>query len=112
MTCATLRPVLAIALLVGSIATTVAGCSSCPTGRIDGVLVADGSDLSLQIRNDGTVKVVWPRGSFVRTDGDHPVVTDIVGVVIAREGDWIQMSGEFGADGLFVGCGPVGLSAR
>ena len=102
-----MRTLLLLALLAASVATSIAGCASCPTALARGVLVADGSDLRLQDPSGGTNVVRWPEGYRVSSEGDRLVLRDFLGFVKAREGDLIEMGGGVGPDGVFAGCGGV-----
>jgi len=99
---------LALALVTG-------GCTGCRTALLEGVLASDGGTLGVR-GSDGQVgSVRWPEGVFgyaVRRDGDRLALTDVLGRVVAREGDRIQVGGGDNPDGSFGGCGNVIVVSR
>lgn len=81
-----------VGVLVG-LPITTAGCG-CPAALLSGVIVAQGSDLSLGVDTGDTVHPVrWPFGYGVRQDADGLVLTDLFGNVMAREGDLVTLPG-------------------
>jgi hypothetical protein len=103
-------PLLAIVLSMGGV-----GCDvSCPTALLEGVLVASGeSELAIQRADGLRSSVQWPGGHSVRADGDELVLTNPIGIVVAREGDYVRMGGGEAPDGsgAFRACGPIAVGA-
>ncbi len=104
------RSALVALLLLTSVAAGTAGCVSCPTALVSGVLVADGSDLALASADGAVVAVTWPEGYQVGLEDGRLVLTDFLGAVKARQGDRIEMGSGLGADDVFHGCGELKVS--
>lgn len=80
---------------------------SCPTALAAGTLVGSGDGLVLEVAPGDTNVVTWPDGIRVdRVDGALSLV-GFFGQVIAHEGDYVEMGGGVGADGVFHGCGEI-----
>ena len=74
---------------------------------MSGTLVADGDGLAVETSTDNTVMVHWPDGVHAgRVDGVMSLI-GFFGQTIAREGDYIEMGGGSGLDGVFQGCGEI-----
>jgi hypothetical protein len=81
--------------------------TSCPLALVQGTLVASGENLEIDVPGGSTQLVHWPDGVSVgRSDGTLALI-GFFGQVIAREGDYIEMGGGEGADGVFKGCGEI-----
>lgn len=91
----------ALAALVGCQGDPFAGEISCPAALIEGVLVAQGNELTL-----GGERVGWPEGVRVARVNGTLALTGFLGQVIAREGDHISMGGGYQGD-MFQGCGEI-----
>ena len=100
------RVALAAAMLATSLAVT--GCVGCPQARATGVVVEDGDRLGLHHPGGGILHVEWPVGHRTERHGDQLVLVDLFGIVRARPGDTIQVSGGTppGED-VFEACGEV-----
>ncbi len=84
------------------------GCAqSCPAALLVGVLTEQEGELVVIPEGGGSAtRVNWPSGHTVRRDGDTLVVTDLVGMVIAREGDSVRLGGgETTRSGTWDVCG-------
>jgi hypothetical protein len=89
---------------VMTLAPVTAACSSCQTGLLDGVLVADGSGLSVRSANGATTAVAWPPGYGVREESGTRVLVDVAGSVKGREGDPIEVVGGLWTDDVWHAC--------
>jgi hypothetical protein len=71
-------------------------------------------DSGLGVRNAfGEVQpIVWPFGFEARDDYGVAVLVDADGVVVAREGDFVQFAGGFNVDSVFAACGAVEVIAQ
>jgi hypothetical protein len=100
-------------LFAACLALAGGGCTGCATALLEGVLVA-GGDGGLAVRAaDGTVvEVRWPDGVGVGRDGNQLVLRNPLGLVVAREGEYVSMGGgQTGNDGEFGACGPIAVKA-
>ena len=111
----TFRPIaaaaLAVVLLAGcgspvAIRTQPAPLSACMDALATGTLVASNlSGLAIRGGDEGEVTAVeWPFEYTARREITGLVLIDSVGVVVAHEGQVIQMGGGSGADGVFHAC--------
>jgi hypothetical protein len=87
-----------------SLVPVTAACSSCQTGSLDGVLVADGSGLSVSTANGASTPVAWPPGYGFREESGRRLLVDAAGSVIGREGDTIEVVGGLGTDDIWHAC--------
>ena len=92
---------------VMTLAPLTGACSSCQTGLLDGVLVANGSGLSIRSANGATTAVAWPPGYGSRDESGTRLLVDATGRVSAREGDSIEVVGGLGTDGVWHVCSDV-----
>ena len=107
-----IRGLLAGFVLLVTVGAGSAGCTlTCPAALATGVLTASGAELVLAGETGDTHVVAWPDGYGVRQDGDRLVLTNRFGIVMAREGDRIDMGGGVGANDVFQGCGDVVVRA-
>jgi hypothetical protein len=112
-------PVLLLALLAGcgapvGLRTQPGPLSACMDALATGVLVQSNiSGLAIRSGDEGTVtEVEWPFGYTARREALGLTLVDSVGVVVAREGQLIQMGGGHGADNVFHACpGSIALVA-
>jgi hypothetical protein len=102
----------------GLLAVAVAGCEvslrtaspagpndACALALIGGVLVPNqASGLGLRDATGIVHGVVWPRGYSARREWSGITLLDRNGVVVAREGDSIQMTGGWGVEDLAYPC--------
>ena len=103
--------VLTLLLLAGcgapvGLRTQPAPISACEDALATGILVSSNRS-GLAIRGDdedGVTEVEWPFGYTARREGLSVVLVDSIGVVVAREGQLIQMGGGHGADNVFHAC--------
>jgi hypothetical protein len=100
-------------LFAACLAFSGGGCTACPTALLEGVLVADGDGgLGVQAIEGAVLHVRWPDGVGVGTDGDQLVLRNPLGMVVAREGEFVSMAGgQTGDDGDFGACGPIAVRA-
>jgi hypothetical protein len=75
----------------------------------EGTLTAEGGSLVLRTRTGETEAIEWPSGYGTREEGGHIVLVDPLGGIKARQGDFVQVGGGVGNDGVFHGCGDVSL---
>lgn len=88
----------------------LAGCAtSCPTALLPGVLVADGSAFAIkQDGSDVVQEIDWPFGYGSRSEGGRLLLTDLLGSVIAGEGDHVRLpGGETRSGGPWGVCGQI-----
>lgn len=106
-----IRVVAAAVILGAAFATTGAGCAGCPTALLSGELVEQGAE-PVVVVSDGVPaeKMNWPFGYDVRSEGGHPVITDLLGGVKARAGDTVRLGGGETESGTFNVCGAVEIS--
>lgn len=103
------------ALLIATLITGIgtAACETCQTALAFGILAERDGTLGLRPEAGGEVSpITFPRGLSVQTRDGRLVVTDIFGNVKAREGDYVEMGGGGGADGVFHGCGSFTVNDR
>lgn len=94
---------LAVAACQGTPALTV----SCNTALTAGTLVAEGASLVLEVAPGDTNVVTWPDGVRVASIDGMLSLVGFFGQVIARAGDYIEIGGGVGTDGMFHGCGDI-----
>lgn len=95
---------LALALAF-SVAVTGTGCVGCPAALLEGTLTRQDGDLVVS-GNGYSERVDWAASHHqVRDDGGTLVVVDWLGLVKAREGDFVRLGGGVGADGDWGVCG-------
>jgi hypothetical protein len=97
-------------LLAAALAPSCAACMGCATALLEGTLVADGhGDLAVRA-GDNVVPVEWPDGVGVGHEGDQLVLTNLLGLPIAHEGEIVSMAGGSALDGPgFAACGPIAV---
>jgi len=83
----------------------------CRSALAAGTLVADGGTLALRGVTGETFAIEWPSGYSVRREGDLLVLLDSLRgslrALEARLGDFVQVGGDVGNDGVFHACGDV-----
>ncbi len=84
------RLVLVVAIVSSSVA---GGCTGCPTALLTGVLADQAGQLVVIDGDGGAHPVTWPDFHSVRADGDSLVLTNMLGGVVAREGDTVRLGG-------------------
>ena len=102
-------PALAIFLLAGcsaaSLRTQPAPISACMDALATGTLVpSNRSGLAIKGADGQVAEVEWPFEYTARRDMTGLTLIDSAGVVVAHEGQVIQMGGGTGADGVFHAC--------
>ena len=65
------------------------------------------SGLGLTTPGQPAVAVEWPFRYSARDEGGRIALLDETGVVVAREGDKVQMGGGMGQFNIWYTCGPV-----
>ena len=94
-------------LLAGAAGTTTSGCG-CPPALLIGELAAESGTLVVAGADGGpSERIIWPFGFGVRDDGGQLVLTDLFGVVKAREGDTVRLGGGEIESGTFKVCGEL-----
>jgi hypothetical protein len=108
-----LRAIAAVAISL-LLSMSVVGCaSSCPSGFLEGTLVAADGELVVEGDLAGVAThVEWPFGLGVRDDNGELVLSDAFGGVKAREGDVVRIGGSATTDGTWIACGDVTVSGR
>ena len=101
------RLVLALSV-AAALPLAIAGCG-CPTALISGVLVAQGDELAVEAGSGDIWRVTWPFGYGVREEGETLVLTNLLGAVEAREGDYVDLGGGQTADDRFGVCGQLNV---
>ena len=105
-----------LTLLVGVLLGSASGCdTACAAALLEGVLTERNGDLVVA-HEDGFVEPVNWSGSHhsVRDDGGELVVVDWLGIVKAREGDFVRLGGgETEQEGVWNICGmfEIGVAA-
>jgi len=102
-----IRSILAALIIAMTMAPSVAGCAlSCPAALLEGVLERRGDELVVA-HNDGFLeRVDWGRSHHrVQEQDGALVVVDWLGVVRAREGDFVRMGGGEVETGVWRICG-------
>ena len=97
---------LAALIVVMTMAASVAGCGlSCPAALLEGVLTRRGDELVV-VHLEFVERVDWAHSHHrvVERDGTL-VVVDWLGVVKAREGEYVRMGGGEVATGVWGICG-------
>lgn len=84
------RLVLLLAIVSASVA---GGCTGCPTALLTGALAERAGELVVLDGGGAARPVTWPDGHSVRTEGDTLVLTNVIGAVVAREGDSVRLGG-------------------
>lgn len=83
----------------------------CRLALAAGTLVADGGTLALRGVTGETFAIEWPSGYSVRREGDLLVLLDSLRgslrALEARLGDFVEVGGGVGNDGVFHACGDV-----
>ena len=104
---------LAAGLLAASVALSGAGCTGCATALLEGVLVDDAQgSMAVKTPEGAVVPVTWPGDIHVRRDGDQMVLTNLLGFVVAREGEFVHLGGGQAVEGSgFAACGPIAVRA-
>ena len=97
--------VLLVVVLLGS----AGGCAfgGCPTALMEGVLTERNGDLAVAHEDGFVAPVDWSASNHSvqeRTDGGELVVVDWLGLVKAREGDFVSLGGSNGEGGWNI-CG-------
>jgi hypothetical protein len=84
-----------LVLLLAIVTTSVAGgCTGgCPTALLTGVLAEEAGQLVVLDGGGVPQPVTWPDGHSVRADGDTLVLTNVIGAVVAREGERVRLGG-------------------
>ena len=79
--------------------------AACPAARTEGTLVRHPESGAGLRDNEGAVwQVIWPTEYTARDDGGRLAVVDGAGLIIAHEGDRVEIGGaEEG--GVWLGCG-------
>jgi hypothetical protein len=100
---------LAAAVLVGcapaSLRTQPAPISACMDALATGTLVPSAlSGLAIKAPDGTVVEVEWPFQYTARRDMTGLALIDSAGVLVAHEGQVIQMGGGTGADNVFHAC--------
>ena len=102
-----IRSMLAALLIAMTMAPNVAGCAlSCPAALLEGVLTRRGDELVVA-HNDGFLeRVDWAHSNHrvIERDGTLNVI-DWLGVVRAREGEFVRMGGGEVETGVWGICG-------
>ena len=65
----------------------------CPTALLTGVLAEQADKLVVLDGRGGPHPVTWTDGHSVRAEGDTLVLTNVMGAVVAREGDTVRLGG-------------------
>jgi hypothetical protein len=99
------RAILPALVLTFGLASGTSGCAGCASALLEGPLVADGGGLGVQTAPGRIEHVRWEFGYGVRRDASGLVLTDLLGTVKAREGDWVRVGGGEVADGTWGACG-------
>jgi hypothetical protein len=84
------------------------GCAfgGCPGALLQGVLTEREGDLVVAHVDGDLVPVNWSAsGHTVRDDGDELVVLDWLGIVQAREEDFVSLGGSGGGEAGWLICG-------
>jgi hypothetical protein len=84
------RLVLLLTIVSGSVA---GGCSGCPTALLTGVLAEQAGELVVLDGGGQVHPVTWPEFHSVSAEGDTLVLTNVIGAVVAREGDTVRLGG-------------------
>ena len=96
---------LALAVAIGATGCSMGGC---PTALASGTLAAQGDELVLRAETGEVMHVHWPDGYAVGTDADGALVlTHVLGGIVARQGQIVNVGGGAADDGSFHGCGNV-----
>ena len=75
---------------------------------LEGTLVANAGDLSVETPLGGTQAVHWPDGVRVSQTEDRPVLVGFFGQTIARPGDIVSLGGGYSpGDAFFQACGEI-----
>lgn len=83
----------------------------CPDALATGILAGDPDDAEVAwlLGSDGARhRILWPTGYSARFDPALELIGP-GGVVVAREGDRLELGGGVGADGRFDACGQIGV---
>lgn len=83
---------------------------ACPMARTEGTLVRHPQSGAGLRDNQGVLwQVIWPTDYQAREDGGLLAVLDGAGVVIAHEGDRVEIAGAQDDVGVWLGCGGMRL---
>ena len=83
-----------LVLLLALVSTSVAGgCTGCPTALLTGALAEQAGQLVVLDGGGGAHPVIWPDLHSVHAEGDTLVLTNVIGAVVAREGDTVRLGG-------------------
>ena len=87
--------------------------AACPAARTEGTLVRHPESGAGLRDNEGVVwQVIWPTEYTAREDGGRIVVADGAGMVIAHEGDRVEIGGAEVEGGTWLGCGGMSILNR
>lgn len=99
------RSLLVALALALSAAVSGAGCVGCQAALLEGTLTRQDGDLVVS-GNEYSERVDWAASHHhVRDDGGTLVVVDWLGLVKAREGDFVRLGGGLRATGVWGVCG-------
>ena len=107
-------PMARVLVLIGLVLTVVSGGSGCaqgcPAALLTGVLTEEAGEAVVIPDGGGpSERIIWPSGHSVGRDGDDVVVTNMLGEVVAREGDRVELGGGERESGVWVVCGLFGV---
>jgi hypothetical protein len=92
----------AIAITTAKVANAI-----CMEALMTGKLARDArTGLGVTAANGQQMPVEWPFGYSARNDGGRLALVDETGVIVAREGDTVEVGGGFG-NVMWHACGPV-----
>jgi len=102
----TARSALAALLVALSLAGVSGGCTTgCPGALLEGVLTRRGDELVVE-HSEFTERIDWAQSHHrVRDDGGTLVVVDWLGIVRAREGEFVRLGGGEVETGVWGVCG-------
>jgi hypothetical protein len=101
-----IRSVLLVLLIAIAVGGTATACTGCPAALLEGVLTEQGGDLVVTRQDGGAESVNWSAsGHRVSDDGGVLVVTDGLGFVKARQGEFVRLGGGEIESGLWKICG-------
>lgn len=106
-----LTSILAAALLAGcsvGLRTANAPSEACDDALIGGSLERHPqTGLGISTQGEEVTPVQWPFGYSARLEIATMLLVDENGGTVAREHDRVEVGGSSGADGTWIGCGPV-----
>ena len=94
---------LALALAAG-LPIGIAGCG-CAAALLSGDLVAQGDELVVVIAEGQVEHVKWPLGLGIERRDGTLVLTNLLGGIVAKEGDHVELGGGEVDKGVFGVCG-------